>query len=82
VVPPIFEPQLAHRRVGVATEPAQDMARRLAREKGLLVGVSARAALVGALRVAEETGGGTPSWSSSPTAGRRYLSHRFWDDEG
>jgi cysteine synthase B len=81
VVPPIFEPQLAHRRVGVATEAAQEMARRLAREEGLLVGVSAGSALVGALRVAEETGGGTIV-VIFPDGGERYLSDRFWDDEG
>ena len=81
VVPPIFEPQLAHRRVGVATEAAQDMARRLAREEGLLVGVSSGAALVGALRAAEETGGGT-AVVIFPDGGERYLSDRFWDDEG
>ena len=66
VVPPIFEPELAHRRIGVATEVAQDMARRLAREEGLLVGLSSGAALVGALRAAEEMGGGTAG-RSSPT---------------
>lgn len=80
VVPPIFEPQLAHRRVGVATEAAQDMARRLAREEGLLVGVSAGAALVGALRVAEETGAGS-AIVVFPDGGERYLSDRFWDEE-
>lgn len=80
VVPPIFEPQLAHRRVGVATEVAQDMARRLAREEGLLVGVSSGAALVGALRVAEEMGGGT-AVVVFPDGGERYLSDRFWDEE-
>jgi len=81
VVPPIFEPHLAHRRIGVATEVAQDMARRLAREEGLLVGVSSGAALVGALRVGEETGGGT-AVVIFPDGGERYLSDRFWEDEG
>lgn len=81
VVPPIFEPQLADRRVGVATEAAQDMARRLAREEGLLVGVSSGAALVGALRVAAETGDGTVV-VVFPDGGERYLSDRFWDDGG
>jgi cysteine synthase B len=81
VVPPIFEPQLADRRVGVATEAAQDMARRLAREEGLLVGVSSGAALVGALRVAVETECGT-AVVIFPDGGERYLSDRFWDAEG
>jgi cysteine synthase B len=79
VVPPIFEPRLAHRRVGVATEAAQDMARRLAREEGLLVGVSSGAALVGALAAAEEAGGGT-AVVIFPDGGERYLSDRFWDE--
>ena len=81
VVPPIFEPDLAHRRIGVATEAAQHMARRLAREEGLLVGVSSGAALVGALRVAEETDAGT-AVVIFPDGGERYLSDRFWDGEG
>jgi cysteine synthase B len=79
VVPPIFEPRLADRTVAVATESAQDMARRLAREEGLLVGVSSGAALVGALRATEEVGGGT-AVVVFPDGGERYLSDRFWDD--
>jgi S-sulfo-L-cysteine synthase (O-acetyl-L-serine-dependent) len=78
VVPPIFEPHLADRRVGVATEAAQDMARRLAREEGLLVGVSSGAALVGALRVAADMGSGS-AVVIFPDGGERYLSDRFWD---
>ena len=80
VVPPIFEPELAQRRIGVATEASQDMARRLAREEGLLVGVSSGAALVGALRAAEGLGRGT-TLVIFPDGGERYLSDRFWDDE-
>jgi cysteine synthase B len=78
VVPPIFEPHLVDRRVGVATEAAQDMARRLAREEGLLVGVSSGAALVGALRVAADMGSGS-AVVIFPDGGERYLSDRFWD---
>jgi cysteine synthase B len=78
VVPPIFEPELADRRVAVTTEAAQDMARRLAREEGLLAGVSSGAALVGALRVAAETGGSS-AVVIFPDGGERYLSDRFWD---
>jgi S-sulfo-L-cysteine synthase (O-acetyl-L-serine-dependent) len=78
VVPPIFEPHLVDRRVGVATEAAQDMARRLAREEGLLVGVSSGAALVGALRVAADMGSGS-AVVIFPDGGERYLSDQFWD---
>ena len=78
MVPPIFEPELAHRREAVATEAAYAMTRRLAREEGLLVGVSSGAALVGALRAAEATGARTVV-VVFPDGGERYLSERFWD---
>jgi S-sulfo-L-cysteine synthase (O-acetyl-L-serine-dependent) len=78
-VPEIFEPELAGRREAVTTEAAYEMTRRLAREEGLLVGVSSGAALVAALRVAAETGARTVA-VVFPDGGERYLSDRFWDD--
>jgi S-sulfo-L-cysteine synthase (O-acetyl-L-serine-dependent) len=80
-VPLIFEPRLADRRVGIATEAAHEMTRRLAREEGLLMGVSSGAALLGALRVAEETAVRT-AVVVFPDGGDRYLSEGFWDDGG
>jgi cysteine synthase B len=77
MVPPIFDPSLADRREQVTTEAAQEMTRRLAREEGLLVGVSSGAALVAALRVAEETAART-AVVVFPDGGERYLSDRFW----
>jgi cysteine synthase B len=53
-VPPIFDAALVHRTVEVATEDAQHMARRLAREEGLPAGTSGGAAVAAALRVAAE----------------------------
>jgi S-sulfo-L-cysteine synthase (O-acetyl-L-serine-dependent) len=53
IVPRIYDPSLADENLEIATEDAHAMARRLAREQGLLVGVSAAAAIVGSLRVAE-----------------------------
>src|SRR5262249_1389643 len=79
IVPPIFEPELAHRREGVRTEVAHEMTLRLARVEGLLVGVSSGAALVGALRVAGATGARTVV-VIFPDGGERYLSDRFWGD--
>ncbi len=81
IVPPIFEPELAQRRESVTTEEAYAMTRRLAREEGLLVGVSSGAALVAALRVAEATAART-TVVIFPDGGERYLSESFWDDEG
>ena len=79
IVPPIFEPELAGRREAVATEEAYAMTRRLAREEGLLVGVSSGAALVAALRAAEAPAART-TVVIFPDGGERYLSDRFWED--
>ncbi len=79
VVPPIFEPALAGRREQVTTEAAYEMTRRLAREEGLLAGVSSGAALVAALRVAREMAARTVV-VVFPDGGERYLSERFWEE--
>ena len=79
VVPPIFAPELAGRREPVTTEAAHEMTRRLARDEGLLAGVSSGAALLAALRVAEETAART-TVVIFPDGGERYLSDRFWDE--
>ena len=52
MVPGIYEPTLADIDLGVATDDAYAMTRRLARAEGLLAGVSRGAALAGALQVA------------------------------
>src|SRR5580704_757151 len=53
IVPKIYDPSLADENLEMATEDAYKMAIRLAREEGLLVGISAAAAVVGCLKVAE-----------------------------
>ena len=50
IVPRIYDASLADQNLEIATEDAHAMARRLAREQGLLVGVSAAAAIVGSLQ--------------------------------
>jgi cysteine synthase B len=52
IVPAIYNPHLADRNLEIETEAAYAMARRLAREEGLLVGISAAAAVVASLQVA------------------------------
>jgi cysteine synthase B len=78
MVPAIYDPTLAHVRLGVRTEEAQEMTRRLAREEGLLVGVSSGAAVVGALEAARQTGARTVV-TIFPDGGDRYLSDGFWE---
>jgi cysteine synthase B len=52
LVPGIYDPALADENVEVSTGDGQEMARRLAREEGLLVGTSSGANVFAALRLA------------------------------
>jgi cysteine synthase B len=45
IVPGIYDPSIADADIGVETEPAYELARRLAREEGILAGHSSGAAL-------------------------------------
>lgn len=78
LVPAVYDPTLADAKVGVRTEEAHEMTRRLAAEEGLLVGPSSGAAVVAALRVACATGART-AVAVLPDGGDRYLSDRFWE---
>jgi len=78
IVPPIYDPSLADEDRAVTTEDAHDMARRLAREEGLLVGVSSGAAMVCAMQVAQEIERGVIV-TLFPDSADRYLSDRLWD---
>jgi len=79
IIPGIYDPGLADRRLEVSTEDAYAMVRRLAREEGLLVGISSGAAAVGALRVASELRTGVVV-AIFPDSGDKYLTHRFWNE--
>ncbi|MFQ5678132.1 MAG: PLP-dependent cysteine synthase family protein [Gemmatimonadota bacterium] len=75
--PAIYDDSVAHERLGVATEEAQEHAVRLAREAGLLVGPSSGAAYAAALRVAARLEHGTIV-PVLPDAGTRYLGGPWW----
>jgi cysteine synthase B len=77
IVPGIYDETLADRNVTVRTEEAHAMARFLARHEGVLVGVSAAAAVVAALNVARELDEGVVV-TVLPDSGYKYLSERFW----
>ncbi len=78
IVPGIYDPNLADHDLVVSTEEAYAMTLRLAREEGLLVGVSAGAAMAVALKVAKQVRRGVIV-TIFADSGDKYLSERFWD---
>jgi cysteine synthase B len=82
IVPKIYDAKLADEDLGIATEDAYKMAIRLAREEGLLVGISAAAAVVGCLKVAEQRKKGQQAVMVTILcdSGDKYLSERFWTE--
>lgn len=77
IVPQIYDSALADENLVISTEAAHAMTRRLAREEGLFVGISAGAAAVAALQVAERLEAGVVV-TLFPDAGYKYVSERFW----
>jgi S-sulfo-L-cysteine synthase (O-acetyl-L-serine-dependent) len=82
IVPRIYDPSLADENLEIATEDAHAMARSLAGEHGLLVGVSAAAAVVGSLRVADRLDENQRAVIVTVLcdSGEKYLSERFWSE--
>jgi cysteine synthase B len=84
IVPGIYSSDLIDENLGIRTEDSHRMARRLAREEGLLVGISSAASLVGALKVAEslaERGESGVVVTIFPDNAYKYLSEKFWLEE-
>jgi cysteine synthase B len=88
IVPRIYDPSLADQNLEIVTEDAHAMARRLAREQGLLVGVSAAAAVVGSLQVIGRLNPERQKKDQRATvvtilcdSGDKYLSESFWHEE-
>jgi cysteinyl-tRNA synthetase len=71
--PEIFEKDRLDQKLNVDDEAAYEMARRLAKEEGIFVGMSSGAAMVGACRVAAKMAAGTLV-VIFPDNGERYLS--------
>lgn len=81
IKPGIYSETFADEDFGVSTEASHEMARRLAREEGYLVGISAAAAMAGALRVAErlaDEGRAGVVVTLFPDNAYKYLSESFW----
>src|SRR5438067_160762 len=77
IVPGIYDASLADEDLRVATETAYTMVRRLAREEGLLAGISSGAALAATLDVARRIDHGVIV-TVFPDGAEKYLTERFW----
>ena len=79
IKPGIYDPKVADENLEISTEEAYEMTLRLAREEGILAGVSSGAAMVAALKVARAISKGIIV-TIFPDSGDKYLSERFWDE--
>ncbi len=77
-VPELYDAKVPDQIIGISTEAAQQMARRMTREEGLYVGVSAGAGICAALKVAATIQEGVIV-AICPDAGARYQSEKFWE---
>jgi cysteine synthase B len=79
LVPGIYDPNLADDNIEISTEDAHQMVLKLARQEGLLVGVSAGANMAAALQVASRLSEGVVVTIFCDSAAK-YLSESFWHD--
>ena len=77
IVPAIYDPTLADEDLRVDTEDAYRMVRRLARQEGMLAGISSGAAMCAALQVASRLSAGVVV-TIFPDGAEKYLSESFW----
>ena len=78
IVPGIYDPALADEDLRIDTETAYEMVRRLAREEGLLAGISSGAALAAVLHVAKRLTRGVVV-TVFPDGAEKYLTEPFWN---
>ena len=82
-IPKNLDTSLLDGTIQVDAEAAKEMARRSAREEGMLVGISGGAAIVGALEAARRLPASEQAVIVTifPDNGDKYLSERFWDED-
>ena len=84
IVPRIYDPALADENIEMSTETSYKMVKDLARNQGLLVGISAAAAVATSLQVAErEAAAGREAVIVTILcdSAEKYMSERFWQEE-
>ncbi len=84
IVPGIYDPTLADGNIWLETEEAYAMVRRLAREEGLLVGISSGCNVVAASQIARELqaeGRTGIIVTILCDSAEKYLGEHFWEEE-
>jgi cysteine synthase B len=79
IVPGFYDDNLPDEHLPIRTEGALEMTRRLAREEGLLAGISSGAAACAAIEFARNLSEGVIV-TVFPDSGYKYLSDRFWEE--
>ena len=77
IVPGIYDPSIADDDLRVESEDAFDMVRRLAREEGIMAGISSGAAVAAVLQVARKLKTGIIV-TVCPDGAEKYLTEKFW----
>jgi cysteine synthase B len=84
IVPRIYDPALADVNIEMPTEIAYKMVKDLGRNHGILVGISAAAAVAASLQIAEqEASAGREAVIATILcdSAEKYMSERFWQEE-
>jgi S-sulfo-L-cysteine synthase (O-acetyl-L-serine-dependent) len=84
IVPRIYDANLADANIDMDTEVAYTMCRNLGRNHGILVGISAAAAVAASLQVAEQeaaAGREAVIVTILCDSAEKYMSERFWQEE-
>ncbi|GHV80937.1 cysteine synthase [Spirochaetia bacterium] len=74
IIPAVLDTKIYDEIIRITNDEAGDFARSLAAKEGLLLGISAAAAILAAVRVAQKLGKGKQVVVIAPDTGERYLS--------
>jgi cysteine synthase B len=84
IVPRIYDPSLADANIEMPTETAYKMVKGLARNQGILVGISAAAAVATSLQIGEQeakAGREAVIVTILCDSAEKYMTERFWQEE-
>ncbi|WP_027107998.1 cysteine synthase A [Lacticigenium naphthae] len=80
-IPDVLDTSIYDEVITITSDEALKMARRLAKEEGLLVGISAGANVAAAIKIAERLGRNSKTVTIAPDNGERYLSTPLFSEE-